>query len=222
MLICTCIILGESILIQIISISYRQKQYSENIEDLKRNIDHLTLLVHVSRAKFPGHYAKLDGKVRKSKRVMQEVSWFSDKLITAFGAGGKQAAGQNYDPSSARSIVLGALQKPQSAEILARCIWDSIKVENCSLKREDLQTAMLNREKEAKELFSALDEKENANLSLEEMSFAIVDWGRQYTSINNSMHDVGQAIEALHSLLFTIVLIVCSLVLGRWQALARF
>jgi hypothetical protein len=231
-------------LIQLISISYHQKQFKGKIKESKRNIYLLSLLYHASTTRFSENcdrFATLDHIIqsplldsalrkvnlgygqsssRRSMRLAKEMSHLGDKLTTAIGIVTHEAMGWTAcDLNSAHSVVLKALDKSQSAEALAERIWKSFVVEgNDKLYQEDFIAAVdLVRQAEAKELFLALDKNENANLNLNEMVFAVADWGKQRGSMNSSMHDVGQAIEALDSLLFAIVLIVCSLVLGRWS-----
>jgi hypothetical protein len=238
-LICTCIILAERVLIQLISISYHRKQFDSKIKDSKRNIFLLGLLYDASRALFPSYcneFAEEDYLIQDAlqlnlslgskqgtaghgrsgsatpMRILQDVGRFGDKVTSAFGAVAQEMTGKKvFDPNSAHSIVVEALDKNRSAEALARRIWLSFVVEGKdSLFQEDLVEVMgSGRQRDAEECFTSLDKDGNGDISLEEMILTVTEFGRERKSIATSMHDVDQAINALDGLLFTIVFIVC-------------
>lgn len=139
-------------------------------------------------------------------------------MHAVFGTVAQEITGKKvFDPNSAHSIVLEAIEKNRSAEALARRIWMSFVVEGkSSLFQEDLVEVMGHtREGEAEECFAALDRDGNGDISLEEMIFTVTEFGRERKSIATSMHDVDQAIRALDGLLSTIVFIVCVFIFGR-------
>ncbi|KAF2712081.1 hypothetical protein K504DRAFT_488586 [Pleomassaria siparia CBS 279.74] len=238
-LICTCIILSERILIQLISISYHRKQFDSKIKDSKRNIHLLGLLYDASRALFPSYcdeFAEEDyiiqdglqlalglgsktGTMKHGRsgsttpmRLLQDVGRFGDKVTSAFGTVAQEITGKKvFDPNGAHSIVVEALERNRSAEALARRIWLSFVVEGKdALFMDDLVEVMgPGREKEAEECFASLDKDGNGDISLEEMILTVTELGRERKSIATSMHDVDQAINALDGLLFTMVFIVC-------------
>ncbi|ORY14304.1 Mechanosensitive ion channel-domain-containing protein [Clohesyomyces aquaticus] len=237
-LISSCIILGERVLIQLISISYHRKQFDAKIKDSKRNIYLLGQLYEASRELFPSYcneFAEEDyiiqdgfqlsignkkttfGKHNRSNsgnpmRLLQDVGRFGDKVTSVFGTVAQEITGKKImDPNSAHSIVLEALEKNRSAEALARRIWMSFVAEGKdSLYQDDLVEVLgSDRAQEAEECFGALDRDGNGDISLEEMILTVTEFGRERKSIASSMHDVDQAINALDGLLFTIVAIVC-------------
>ncbi|KAF2872076.1 Mechanosensitive ion channel-domain-containing protein [Massariosphaeria phaeospora] len=236
-LVCTCIILAERVLIQIISISYHRKQFDDKIKESKRNIYLLGLLYDASRELFPSYcneFAEEDyiiqdslqftmgSKTQTSKhgrsgshtpmRLLHDVGRFGDKVTSAFGTVAQEMTGKKvFDPNSAHSIVLEALDKNRSAEALARRVWMSFVVEGKNaLFQEDLAEVMgPGRQREAEECFGSLDRDGNGDISLDEMILTVTEFGRERKSIASSMHDVDQAINALDALLFTIVFIVC-------------
>ncbi|KAF2473395.1 serine/threonine protein kinase-like protein [Lindgomyces ingoldianus] len=237
-LISSCIVLGERILIQLISISYHRKQFDAKIKDSKRNIYLLGQLYDASRQLFPAYcneFAEEDYIIQDSlqltlgskkttfgtrgrsnsgtpMRLLQDVGRFGDKVTSVFGTVAQEITGKKIlDPNSAHSIVLEALDKNRSAEALARRIWMSFVAEGKdSLYQEDLMEVLgAGRQHEAEECFSALDRDGNGDISLEEMILTVTEYGRERKSIASSMHDVDQAINALDGLLFTIVFIVC-------------
>jgi Ca2+-binding EF-hand superfamily protein len=122
------------------------------------------------------------------------------------------------DTNSAHSVVLTALEKDKSAKALAERIWRSFVVEgNNKLYRDDLLKAMgTNRQQEAKTSFDAIDRLGNGDISLNEMILTVTDYARQRKSINSSMHDVNQAIDALDGLILAVAIIVCIVVLGTY------
>ncbi|KAF1959783.1 hypothetical protein CC80DRAFT_406464 [Byssothecium circinans] len=236
-LVCTCVILAERLLIQLISISYHRKQFDGKIKDSKRNIYLLGVMYDASRTLFPAYcneFAEEDyiiqdqlGFTLGSKkatighnrsgsktpmRLIQNVGRMGDKVTSAFGTVAQEITGKKvFDPNSAHSIVLEALEANRSAEALARRIWLSFVVEGKNeLSMDDLVEVMgPGRQKEAEECFGSLDRDGNGDISLEEMILTVTEFGRERKSISSSMHDVDQAINALDALLFTIVFVVC-------------
>lgn len=241
LLVCTCIILAERVLIQLISISYHRKQFDQKIKDSKRNIYLLGVMYDASRALFPAYcneFAEEDYVIQDNlpfiigsrkgtmghnrsgsktpMRLLQNVGRVGDKVTGVFGAVAQEITGKKvFDPNSAHSIVLEAIEHNRSAEALARRIWLSFVVEGKNeLYMEDLVEVMgAGRQQEAEECFSALDKDGNGDISLEEMIMTVAEIGRERKSIASSMHDVDQAINALDALLFTIVFIVCIFVI---------
>jgi hypothetical protein len=244
LLVCTCVILAERLLIQLISISYHRKQFNGKIKESKRNIYLLGQMYDASRALFPAYcneFAEEDYIIQDSlsfalgskkntighgrsgsrtpMRLMQNVGRIGDKVAGAFGTVAQEITGKKvFDPNSAHSIVLEALDHNKSAEALARRIWLSFVVEGKNdLDQEDMIEVMgPGRQKEAEECFGALDRDGNGDVSLEEMILTVTEFGRERKSINSSMHDVDQAINALDALLFTVVFVVCVFVIGEF------
>tara|TARA_R110002003_G_scaffold290_6_gene18573 strand:- start:9322 stop:11652 length:2331 start_codon:yes stop_codon:yes gene_type:complete len=153
---------------------------------------------------------------RTPLRLIQEVGRdagrIGDKITSVFGTIASEITGKKvFDPNSAHSIVLTALERNKSSEALARRIWMSFVVEGKNeLTMEDFVEVMgPGRQDEAEECFSSLDRDGNGDISLDEMILTVTDYARQRKSLNTSMHDVDQAINALDGLLLTIALIVC-------------
>lgn len=244
MLVCTAIILAERVLIQLISISYHRKQFDDKIKESKRNIHLVGVLYDASRALFPAYceeFAEEDYIIQDSlqlnlgskkgtfkhgrsgsgapMRILQDVGRVGDKVTSVFGTIAQEITGKKvFDPNSAHSIVLEALEKNRTAEALARRIWMSFVVEGKnSLYQEDLIDVMgAGRQADAEECFFALDRDGNGDISLDEMILTVTEFGRERKSIASSMHDVDQAINALDALLFTIVSIVCIFVFSEF------
>jgi hypothetical protein len=158
-------------------------------------------------------------------RLLQEVGRdagrVGDKITSVFGTIAQEITGKKvFDPNSAHSIVLTALERNKSSEALARRIWMSLVVEGKDdLFLEDLIEVMgVGRQEEAEECFAAVDRDGNGDISLEEMILTVTDFARQRKSINSSMHDVDQAINALDGLIMTIAVIVCIFVFVAFLA----
>lgn len=232
-LVTSLILLAEKLLIQLITIGYHRTQFDSKIKGSKQKIHLLSLLYDASRNLFPAYcpeFAQEDyiindsieigdssgkGHTRSGSttpmRVLQNVGRFGDKLTSAFGNIAHEVTGkQVFNPNSAHSIVVEALEKNRSAEALAKRLWMSFVVEGKeALYREDiLEVLGSDHRDEAEEAFSTLDRDANGDISLDEMVLTICDFGKERHSITNSLHDVDQAIHVLDKLLCTIVFII--------------
>ncbi len=123
-----------------------------------------------------------------------------------------------FNPDSAHSVVVEALEKKSSSEALAKRIWMSFVVEGRdSLYQEDIAEVLgPDRQAEAEECFAGLDRDGNGDISLDEMILTVTEFGRERKSIASSMHDVDQAINVLDRLLCTVVFVICIFVLGEF------
>lgn len=241
-LISSLIFLVEKLLIQLISIRYHQKQFNAKIKDSKHNVYLMSLLYDASRALFPAYcseFAEEDYIINDSinlretltgsshhrrsgsvtpLRLLQNVGRFGDKITSAFGNIAQEVTGkQVFNPNSAHSIVVEALEKNKSSEALAKRLWMSFVVEGKSaLYQEDIAEVLgPERSAEAVECFACLDRDGNGDVSLEEMIMTVCEFGRERHSIANSLHDVDQAIHVLDGLLCTVVFVLCVFVFGE-------
>ena len=241
-LISSLIFLTEKLLIQLISIRYHQKQFNAKIKDSKHNVYLMSLLYDASRALFPAYcneFAEEDYIINDSihlsetltgsshhrrsgsatpLRLLQNVGRFGDKITSAFGNIAQEVTGkQVFNPHSAHSIVVEALEKNKSSEALAKRLWMSFVVEGKSaLYQEDIAEVLgSERSAEAAECFACLDRDGNGDVSLEEMIMTVCEFGRERHSIANSLHDVDQAINVLDGLLCTVVFVLCVFVFGE-------
>lgn len=236
----TLALLVEKFLIQLISISYHRKQFDSKIKDSKRNIHLLSLLYHASRHLFPAYCTEFaaedyiisnsidlvgskagsrpasNAKHRRSgsatpMRVLQNVGRVGDKLTAAFGDVAHEITGkQVFNPTSAHSIVVEALEKTTCSEALARRLWMSFVVEgHDALYREDIVDVLgPDRAEDAEECFYSLDRDGNGDISLDEMILTVCEFGKERYTIANSMHDVDQAINVLDNLLCIVVFVM--------------
>jgi hypothetical protein len=240
-LVATLIFLLEKLIIQLISIGYHRKQFNAKIKDSKHNIYLLSLLYDASRALFPAYcpeFAEEDYLINSSidihvikpgtgnrksgsatpLRLLQDVGRFGDKITSAFGNIASEIAGkQVFNPGSAHSIVVEALEKNKSSEALAKRLWMSFVVEGKdALYKEDIMEVLGNDcQAEAEECFASLDRDGNGDISLDEMILTVCEFGRERHSIANSLHDVDQAINVLDGMLCAVVFVMSVFVFGK-------
>lgn len=139
--------------------------------------------------------------------------------MAVFGNAAHEITGkQVFNPMSAHSIVVEALERRRSSEALAKRLWMSLVVEGREVLYQDdiLEVLGPDRQVEAEECFAALDKDGNGDVSLDEMIATVTEYGRDRKSLASSMHDVDQAIKILDRLLCTVVLIICVFVFGEF------
>ena len=240
-LVASLILLGEKLLIQLISISYHHTQFHAKIKDSKHRIYLLSLLYDASRHLFPAYcneFAEEDYIIHDSidipgskhghkhsgsatpMKLLMNVGRFGDKLTSAFGNIASEVTGkQVFNPDSAHSIVVEALEKNKSSEALAKRLWMSFVVEGKeALFMDDVVEVLgVDHHTEAEEAFAILDRDGNGDISLDEMILTVCEFGKERHSIASSLHDVDQAINVLDNLLCTIVFIVVVFVFGKFS-----
>ena len=239
LLVAALIFFAERLLVHLISINYHRRQFDERIKASKRHVHLLSLLYEASRTLFPAYCSEFadedylinDSVAAGSKnetshhrsgsatplRLMHNVGRVGDKITAAFGTVASEIAGkQVFNPTSAHSVVVEALEKRKSSEALARRVWMSFVVEGRdALYEEDIVEVLgPDRRNDAQEAFADIDCDGNGDISLDEMILTVVEFGRERHSIATSMADVDQAIHALDQLLCTIVFIVVIFVFG--------
>ncbi|THV44233.1 hypothetical protein BGAL_0694g00020 [Botrytis galanthina] len=236
-LISTILLLVEKLIVQLISVNYHRRSFDGRIKESKHLIHLLGLLYEASRTLFPMYCPEfaeedyiisdsIEAVLQKTNRrllghnrsgsntpmkLIGDIGRFGDKVTSVFGNIASEITGkQVFNPNSAHSVVIEALEKTKSSEALARRLWMSFVVEGKdSLSAEDLEEVLgAGRKMEAEEIFEALDNDGNGDISLDEMIMKVVDIGRDRKSIANSMRDVGQAIGVLDQVLLIIVLII--------------
>ncbi|KAH7040089.1 Mechanosensitive ion channel-domain-containing protein [Microdochium trichocladiopsis] len=235
----TAVLLGEKAIVQLIGISYHQRSFANRITDSKREVFLLGIMFDASRQLFPMYgeaFAEEDyiisdsiearlngGKKRNSKGGTQtpmallakaggNVGRLGDKVTSIFGHVASEITGkQVFNPNSAHSIVVEALEKAKTSEALAKRIWMSFVVEgNDNLYAEDIQEVLgpAYRE-EADECFNAIDADGNGDISLDEMIRKVVEIGKERKAIAHSMKDIGQALGVFDGVLLFVVLLIC-------------
>lgn len=230
----TIILLVEKLVVQLISISYHRKQFDSKIKASKRNIHLLSLLYDASRALFPAYCPEFAAEdyiindsidvnikvggasgsatpMRLIQNVGANVGRVGDKITAAFGNVAQEITGkQVFNPTSAHSVVVEALEKTSSSQALARRVWMSFVMEGReALYRDDIVDVLgPERAAEAEECFACLDRDGNGDISLDEMVLTVCEFGRERHAIASSMHDVDQAIHVLDNLLMTVAFII--------------
>ncbi|KAH6724469.1 Mechanosensitive ion channel-domain-containing protein [Leptodontidium sp. 2 PMI_412] len=245
-LIASIIFLVEKMLVQLISINYHKRSFDGRIKDSKRNIHLLGLLYDASRTLFPVYcpefieedyiindsiealLAKATGQKPSHARsgsatpmrIIGNIGRVGDKVTSVFGNIASEITGkQVFNPTSSHTIIIEALEKTKSSEALARRLWMSFVVEGKeALYAEDIEEVLgPGRKEEADEIFGALDNDGNGDISLEEMIMKVVEIGRDRKAINASMRDVGQAIGVLDSVLVTILCVIVLFIFVAFQ-----
>lgn len=240
LLIASLLLLGEKMVIQLISINYHRRSFDQRIKESKHTIHLLGLLYDASRTLFPTYCPEfaeedyiindtIEAVLAKSGhrrtgsntplKVLGDIGRVGDKVTSMFGNIASEITGkQVFNPTSAHSVVVEALEKNKSSEALARRLWMSFVVEGKdSLYAEDLEEVLgPSRRDEAEEAFNALDGDGNGDISLEEMILKVVEVGRDRKAIAASMHDVGQAIGVLDNILIWILLVIIVFIFGKF------
>ncbi|KAK4248565.1 Mechanosensitive ion channel-domain-containing protein [Corynascus novoguineensis] len=237
----SAVLLAEKALVQLISITYHQRSFANRIQDSKREIYLLGLMYEASRTLFPMYcpefaeedYAIADsieamlvrgkkGVAAAPMRIVGDVGRLGDKITSVFGNIASEITGkQVFNPNSAHSVVVEALEKVRSSEAMARRIWMSFVVEGQdALSRDDIIEVMgpAHRE-EAEECFEAIDADQNGDISLDEMIRKVVEIGKERKAIAHSMKDISQALAVFDKvLLFVVLIIVIIIFLAVFQS----
>ncbi|KAG0648727.1 Mechanosensitive ion channel Msy1 [Hyphodiscus hymeniophilus] len=244
-LIASLLYLGEQVVIQLISVGYHRRSFDGRIQQSKHDVHLVGLLYEASRTLFPMYcrefleedyiindsieamLAKSTGKMGHQRsgsatplKLIGDVGRLGDKVTSVFGNIASEITGkQVFNPNSAHSIVVEALEKTSSSEALAKRLWMSFVVEGKeALYAEDVQEVLgPARKDEADEAFAALDNDGNGDISLDEMIMKIVDIGRDRKSISHSMRDVGQAIGVLDQILLTVLFVIIIFIFVAFQ-----
>ncbi|KAK5635287.1 hypothetical protein RRF57_010999 [Xylaria bambusicola] len=244
----SAIFLGEKAFIQLISVSYHQRSFANRIQDSKRDVHLLGVMYDASRALFPMYCEEFleedqiindsieillaggKGKWKRNKRAVAavpgrligNVGRFGNKVTSAFGNIASEITGkQVFNPNSAHSIVIEALEKAKTSEALAKRIWMSFVVEGKdSLYAEDIAEVLGPKHRdEAEECFDAMDTDGNGDISLDEMIRKVVSVGKERRAITLSMQDISQALGAFDKiLLFIVLLLVIFVFLSFFQS----
>ena len=240
--IATLLLLGEKMIVQFISINYHRRSFDGRIKESKRNVHLLGLLYDASRTLFPMYcdefveedyvindsieamLAKTTGRVGHKRsgsatplRIIGQVGRVGDKVTSIFGNIASEITGkQVFNPTSAHSVVVEALEKTRSSEALAKRLWMSFVVEGKeALYQEDIEEVLgPSRKEEAQAAFYGLDNDGNGDISLDEMIMKVVEIGRDRKAIAASMRDVGQAIGVLDQVLIAVLFVITIFIFG--------
>lgn len=229
----SAVFLAEKAIIQLIGVSYHQRSFALRIKESKREIRLLGLLYEASRTLFPMYcreFAEEDYVIDDSIEMMLRkkaghkragsatpmkliggVGRIGDKFTTVVGNIASEVTGkQVFNPNSAHTVVIEALEKRLPSEALARRIWMSFVVEGKdALYIEDFYEVLGPAySTEAEEAFAVYDSDMNGDISLDEMIRKTVDMGHERKAIGEGMKDIGQALRVLDKVLLFIVLLI--------------
>ncbi|SPO03938.1 uncharacterized protein DNG_06621 [Cephalotrichum gorgonifer] len=238
----SAVYLGEKAIVQLIGISYHQRSFANRIRASKSDVRILGILFDASRALFPMYCPEFADEdyiindsieallARKGKkgahavpmRLVGDVGRLGDKVTSIFGNIASEITGKEvFNPNSAHSIVVEALEKTKSSEALGRRIWMSFAIEGRdSLLPDDIAEVLgdANRH-EAEAAFKVIDVDENGDISLDEMVRKVVDIGKERKAISEGMKDISQALQVFDKvLLFIVLLIVIFIFLAFFQS----
>lgn len=230
---CSGVLLAEKAWVQIIGVSYHQRSFANRIKDSKHEIRLLGLLYEASRTLFPMYCSEfaeedyviddsIEMMLRKKSghhrtgsatpmKIIGDVTRLGGKVTSVFGNVASEIAGkQVFNPHSAHSIVIEALEKRLPSEALARRIWLSFVCEGRdALYVEDFYEVLgPEYTTEAEEAFGMIDADLNGDISLDEMVMKVVELGKERKAISEGMKDIGQALQAFDKVLLFIVFIV--------------
>ncbi|KAK2018946.1 mechanosensitive ion channel [Colletotrichum eremochloae] len=242
----SAVYLGEKAIVQLIGISYHQRSFALRIKESKHEVRLLGLLYDASRTLFPMYCPEFEdedyvindsldlllAKAAKGGkggpgaatplRLVGDIGRMGDKITGVFGNIASEITGkQVFNPNSAHSIVVEALEKTKPSEALARRIWMSFVVEGKdSLVPEDFHEVLGPAySEEAEEAFSMIDNDMNGDISLDEMTRKVVEIGKERKAITEGMKDIGQALRVFDKvLMFVVVLIVVFIFLAWFQS----
>lgn len=231
----SAVLLVEKAFVQLIGVSYHQRSFANRIKASKREIHLLGLLFDASRTLFPMYCPEfseedyvindsIEMMLRSKKKkiiggngsatpmkIIGDVGRFGGKVTSVVGHVAHEITGkQVFNPNSAHSIVLEALEKKLPSEALGRRIWMSFALEGKdALYIEDFEEVLGPAYKaEAEEAFNMIDSDLNGDISLDEMVRKTVEMGTERKAIGEGMKDIGQALRVFDKvLLFVVVLI---------------
>ncbi|KAH0284548.1 hypothetical protein M436DRAFT_68139 [Aureobasidium namibiae CBS 147.97] len=227
------VFLAEKFFVQLISINYHRKQYDRKIKDSKRLISILDMMYDASRqlsAPFSREFADLDydifdpdtsgikkklGQAGIRTTVINDIGRARDKVTSAFGNIASEISGKTlFNPNSAHSIVIGALETRRASKALARRLWLSFVPEGKDvLLVQDIRDVLgPSQAEEADEIFNALDKDCNGDVSLDEMTMLVMEVGLERKNRASSMHDISQAIEVLDRMLVVVVFVAIAFI----------
>lgn len=231
------VFLAEKAIVQLIGVTYHQRSFANRIKGSKREVYLLGLLYEASRTLFPMYCTEfaeedyvIDDSIEMALRkkaghkrtgsatpmkILGNVGRIGDKVTSAFGNVASEITGkQVFNPHSAHSIVVEALEKRLPSEALARRIWLSFVCAGRDALFVDDFYEVLGEEyrEEAEEAFGLIDADLNGDISLEEMILKVVAIGSERKAISEGMKDIGQALQAFDKVLMFVVFIAAIII----------
>ncbi|TDZ23332.1 Mechanosensitive ion channel protein Msy1 [Colletotrichum sidae] len=237
----SAVYLAEKAIVQLIGISYHQRSFALRIKESKREVRLLGLLYDASRTLFPMYCPEFEeedyiindsldlilakaakggkGGSATPLRLVGDIGRMGDKITGVFGNIASEITGkQVFNPNSAHSIVVEALEKTKPSQALARRIWMSFVVEGKDqLYPDDFQEVLGPAySDEAEEAFNMIDNDQNGDISLDEMTRKVVEIGKERKAITEGMKDIGQALRVFDKVLMFVVLLIVVFIFLAW------
>ena len=206
----TIIYLVEKLIIQIVIVDYRRRQFDHRIKTYKADTVILSQLYEASCEKFPQRekFKELDDIISSSAgsgtpmdEIFGDINSLGDKVAGAFREVLREMIGNTnaWNQGESYQFVSKALEEKESAEALAEGIWKScipqesagLTEESVGFTKEDLLGVMgQKREKEAPECFSSLDRDSNGDVSLKEIKLHVANLRKEKRGVERSWHNM--------------------------------
>lgn len=226
----SAIVLGEKILMQLISVNYHSQQFRDKLKDIKATVRAIDLLYESSLRQIPDrseetldedydihdttnvqHLLKENAADRSTRRIFGGLHYFGQKLVSALGYMASDLTGsQILKPTATHAIVDAALQRNAGAEALARRIFKCLTAEGRKAICPNVLAEVFGfgSDKEAAWIFAQLDRDGNGSVSMDEMVLLVTSISRQRKDIWKSASNIRDAIRTLDRVLSVIVLAV--------------
>ncbi|KAJ8108042.1 hypothetical protein OPT61_g8447 [Boeremia exigua] len=221
---CTGLFFVQKVLIHLLTVNYRKRQFRGRSRESKRYTRILALMYEASvrlHPEFCGRFASEDDMIHRSQTLRATAEGgleqsFLRKTVNKFY--GPDALAETkarlhgkevLKAGSSRSVVLKALENEQASKALARRLWFSFSMESDAITEKDIARILgSGREEDALDVFLDLDKDENGDISLEEMILLLTQLSRDKKDMARSVHDIGQAIRSLDRILEVFLLFV--------------
>ncbi|KZV95105.1 hypothetical protein EXIGLDRAFT_672416 [Exidia glandulosa HHB12029] len=222
-MICSIVLIGEKLAIQVIAQNFHERSYAERIADQKGAVRVLVTLYRNSseqadrsdtlRDPRPNQVNAQAQARRFFKTALKGVREVAQSTTTVLGNVASEIAGtQVLQPNSPESIVLNALGSANKTRLLARRIFYSFKQPKAdSLYPEDF--APLFHDRDASDAaFTLFDKDMNGDANREEVEMACMECHREQLSIANSMKDLDSAVGRLDNILMTLYYVIAVII----------
>ncbi|KIM30449.1 hypothetical protein M408DRAFT_66234 [Serendipita vermifera MAFF 305830] len=222
-LICSAILLGLKLLIQIIATNFHERSYAERLEAQRHNTRTLVTLYinstdHPERADtlHDGPQGATTGKMdptRFFKNFIKGAKGVAQSTTQAFGNIATEIVGTSVlQPNSPQAIVAQALTSPNKTRLLARRLYYSFRKMGAEVVKLGDIEEYFNGHDEAVSAFAMFDRDGNGDATREEMELACMDLHREKLALASSMRDIDSAVGRLDNILMTIYVAVAAIV----------
>ncbi|CZR69410.1 uncharacterized protein PAC_19310 [Phialocephala subalpina] len=236
----SCVLLVEKAIIEFITVNYHRTQFSARIRESKRRMHLFELLYEASTILYAPYCAKFAdddyaintsilstvgkgvqdvAEVGTPIRLFDNLGRLGTGVAEVFGNIVSEVTGtQKQDSKSPHAIVSWALERRSASEALARRVFNSLVAEgNDALYQKDIERVLgPENQRDAEEIFHALDKDGNGDVSLEEMTMMVIELGEGRRAMTRSLHDVDRAIKALDRILMIVVLVGGGMIYGTF------